>query len=107
MSVVNRWVAPVAFLAVMFGGVGVAQATGQWITSGRLQPATDTSAAPTVTGQQTLRQVASTNQVDLAALVAALGLPSDVDVDQPLKELHSEPPGFEMQDVRDAVTALR
>ena len=29
------WIAPLVFIAVMLGGVGVAEATGAWITSGK------------------------------------------------------------------------
>lgn len=36
-STILRWVAPLVFLAIMFGGIGIAEATGQWVTSGRQQ----------------------------------------------------------------------
>lgn len=198
----SRWVAPIAFLVIMFGMVGVAQASGQWITGGRQQvaagqqltaadlkgwmtlqqaadglgiglpelivligpppgatldgqtafkdleglipgfelagfrdtvaarqaggtatgasrlPATTAPAAshtPTgaatasgaVTGSMTLRQVAEANQVDLAALIAEAGLPAEVNPDLPLRDLKNALPGFGIQAVRDAVTALR
>lgn len=194
--------APIAFLVIMFGMVGVAQASGQWITGGRQQvvagqqltaadlkgwmtlqqaadglgiplpeligligpppgvtlsgqtafkdveglvpgfelagfrdkviahqaggtatgastlPATTAPAAshtPTgaaaasgaVTGSMTLREVAEANQVDLAALIAEVGLPAQVNPDLPLRDLKNALPGFEIQAVRDAVTALR
>lgn len=211
-STVLRWVAPLAFLAIMFGGVGIAQVTGQWVTTGRQQitagqrltpddlrgwmtlqaaadglgmpvaelialvgapdgvsvtgatafknlealvpgfgltafrevlrahlstPPTPTtspgtaSAAPTasgtppppaaathvptpvgtgaasgITGSMTLRQVAQANGLDPAALAAKAGLPADVSLDTPLRDLRNTVPGFEIQTVRDAVAAL-
>ena len=208
-STILRWVAPIAFLAIMLGGIGVAQATGQWVTSGRQQvtagqvltpddlrgwmtlgvaaeglgmPEADlialvgapdgvtltgdvafkdlealvpgfeltafrelladpaTAATPTViatpspvatapgaasaapsshepeptstgapggvTGAVTLREVAQANNLDPAELVAAAGLPTDVALDTPLRELRDVVAGFEIQGVRDAVAAL-
>ncbi|MGB7963108.1 MAG: hypothetical protein WCF12_09165 [Propionicimonas sp.] len=194
--------APIAFLVIMFGLVGVAQASGQWITGGRqqvvtgqqlsavdlkgwmtLQQAADglgiplpdlivligpppgvtlsgqtafkdleglipgfelagfrdkvaahqaggtppgsstlppttapaashtptgaATASGAVTGSMSLRQVAEANQVDLAALIAEAGLPAQVNPDLPLRDLKNALPGFEVQAVRDAVTALR
>ena len=102
---VSRWVVPVGFLAIMFGGVGVSQAAGAWVTNGRVQQVTAPGEAQ-VSGSMTLREAAATNGVELAALVARLGLPADVDPDRQLKELKDEG-GFDMDAVRAAVTALR
>lgn len=223
-SMVLRWVAPAAFLAIMFGGIGLAQIGGQWITSGRQQvtagqrltpddlrgwmtlqasadglgmpvadliglidppdtvvltgstafkdledlvpgfeltafrevvrahltnqlpPATTPADSPTptgpapvrttaaprpvptptpaasathtpapgstgapsgITGSMTLRQVAQANGLDPAALVRQAGLPADVALDTPLRDLRDSLPGFEIQSVRDAVAALK
>ncbi len=194
------WVAPVASVVVLFGSVGIADLTGNWVTSGRtavvagqqfgvedlkgwmtLQQAADglgvpvaalieligapdgtlspdsafrdieslvpgfelstfrdqvreylagaavSPAAPTapsaaagptgagdgsetgrpaVTGQMTLAAVAQTHGIDLAELVAACGLPADVDTRLALKDLREALPSFEIQQVRDAVAQL-
>ncbi|MCE1174441.1 MAG: hypothetical protein LWW77_07520 [Propionibacteriales bacterium] len=86
-------------------------------------PAPSTSAAPVpsatatgtptgtppsgVTGQQTLRQVAEANGLDLAVLIAESGLPASTDPDTALRTLRDTVPGFEIQQVRDAVDRLR
>lgn len=199
---VSRWLAPVMSVVILFGGVGLAQEGGWWITSGRqalvpgavmtvddlkgwmtLQQAADglgltvpeiiaeidppggvvlsattafkdieamvpgfeladlrerlrerlsapTAAEPatpaatpiavgtptheptaggagsTVTGQHSLRQVADGAGVDLAALIAEAGLPPDTDPDVPLRVLRDTVPGFEIQQVRDALERL-
>lgn len=59
-----------------------------------------------VTGQQTLRQVAQDNGLDLAKLIAEAGLPSGVDPDVALRTLRDTVPGFEIGQVRDAVDRL-
>ena len=211
---VSYWIAPVASVVLLFGSVGVAQLTGDWVTTGRakvvqgapitvddlkgwmtLQEAADglgmsvtpmitliappasadltpetafkdieglvpgfelstfkeqlrayladspsptpvASSAPTpmpssqptstpttsrspdatashvpgatgsVTGQSTLAGVALSAGIDLDALIRESGLPADVDTRTPLKELRDSIPGFEIQQVRDAVTRL-
>ncbi|PKQ31109.1 MAG: hypothetical protein CVT62_09180 [Actinobacteria bacterium HGW-Actinobacteria-2] len=60
-----------------------------------------------VTGQQTLRQVAEANGLELAALIAESGLPTSTDPDTALRALRDTVPGFEIQQVRDAVDRLR
>lgn len=76
-------------------------------------PAPAPSSTPTgippsgVTGQQTLRQVAEANGLDLAALIAESGLPPQTNPDTALRTLRDTVPGFEIQQVRDAVDRLR
>lgn len=67
---------------------------------------TGSASGQAVTGQMTLRQVASANGIDLVALVAESGLPADVNVDTALRNLVGQYPGFEIQQVRDAVARL-
>jgi len=192
------WVAPVASVVVLFGSVGIANLTGDWVVSGRttvvagqqlgvddvkgwmtLQQAADglgvpvaviigmidpsgaagltpgtafrdveslvpgfalsdfreqlrsrvegtpapapsvaasgdatstrppgDDAAPAITGQMTLAEVARANGIDLGELVTACGLPPDVDTRTTLKGLTDAYPSFEIQQVRDAVAQL-
>lgn len=60
-----------------------------------------------VTGQQTLRQVAEANGLELAALIAESGLPPETNPDTALRTLRDTVPGFEIQQIRDAVDRLR
>lgn len=192
------WVAPIASVAILFGTIGVAQASGGWVTSGKqavvagqqltvddlkgwmsLQQAADgvrmpldellaliappagvqltgatlfkeveglvpgfeltafrealrahlagqpvapgelptpaasvtpppgpAAASPSVTGQQTLREVAAANGLDPVVLTREAGLPEGTGLDVPLKELREANPGFEIQAVRDALERL-
>jgi hypothetical protein len=61
----------------------------------------------TVSGQQTLRQVAEAYKLDLARLIVEAGLPAEVNPDVALRTLRDTVAGFEMQQVRDAVERLR
>ena len=60
-----------------------------------------------VKGRHSLQEVADGAAVDLEALLAALELASDTDVDRPLKDLVASGELAGVQDVRDAVTALQ
>jgi hypothetical protein len=50
---------------------------------------------------------AEANGVDLAALIAESGLPPQTNADTALRTLRDTVPGFEIQQVRDAVDRLR
>ena len=69
-------------------------------------PSPAAGSTQSVTGQSTLTQVATAAGVDVADLVRESGLPADVDVDRTLKDLRDTIPGFEIQQVRDALTRL-
>lgn len=60
-----------------------------------------------IKGKMTLQQVSDQFGVDLAALVAALELPPDTNVNQALKDLVSQGLLNEVSDVKVAVTALQ
>ena len=71
------------------------------------QPTHTSTSTASVTGQQTLRQVAQANGLDLAKLIAEAGLPADVNPDVALRTLRDTIEGFEILQVRDAVDRLR
>ena len=60
----------------------------------------------TVTGQSTLRTVASAAGIDPLVLAAESGLPADVDLDATLRSLRDAYPAFTLESVRDAVVRL-
>jgi hypothetical protein len=62
----------------------------------------DHSGSRQISGSQTLRQVSEETGVPLEHLMRGLGLPDDVDVDEPLGRLRREY-GFTMRDVREIV----
>jgi hypothetical protein len=65
------------------------------------------SASSGITGQMTLAQVAAQAGVPLPELISAAGLPADVAIDAPLRDVRDRVPGFEVASVRAAVDALR
>ena len=69
------WIAPVVFVAVMLGGVGIAQATGAWVTSGNQVVVAGQLAADDVKGSMILQQAADGLAVPYAELVALIGPP--------------------------------
>ena len=64
-------------------------------------------AAEEIKGRDTLRQVADYTQVPLDALLTALGLPSDTDPGQSIRDLVESGAITEVDDVRAAVTELQ
>ena len=105
---VSRWVAPIAFLVIMFGLVGVAQASGQWITGGRQQVATGQQlTAADLKGWMTLQQAADGLGIPLPDLIALIGPPPGVTLNgqTAFKDLEGLIPGFELTSFRDTVAA--
>lgn len=70
-------------------------------------PTATSTSTQAISGRMTLREVATSNGVDLAELIKKAGLPADVNPDQTLTELRTAIPGFEIQTIRDAVAALK
>lgn len=104
----SRWVAPIAFLVIMFGTIGVAQASGQWITSGRQQVvAGEQLTAADLKGWMTLQQASDGLGIPLSDLVALIAPPAGVSLDgqTAFKDVEGLVPGFELSAFREAVAA--
>lgn len=104
----SRWVAPVAFLVIMFGTIGVAQAGGQWITSGRQQVvAGEQFTAAGLKGWMTLQQASDGLGIPLSDLIALIAPPAGVTLDgrTAFKDVEGLVPGFELSAFREAVAA--
>lgn len=101
---VNKLMLPILALLIFFGTIGVAQATGYWVVSGRqmFEDGTILSGAD-VRGWMTLQQVADGVGLDVADLYGRLGLPDSIAADTALKDLEGIIPDFEVTTVRDAV----
>ncbi len=99
------WIAPVVFVAVMLGGVGIAQATGAWVTSGKQVVAAGQLAADDVKGSMTLQQAADGLAVPYAELVALIGLPEGTAVTPTtaFKDLEALVPGFSLTTFRETL----
>ncbi len=129
---VNRWVMPLLAALLMFGTIGVAQASGNWVTSGRTaagtggggagdgaggSEGTGSSADKTVTagtltsadlkGWMTLAQAADGLGMPLADLITLIAPPagSGVDGSTAFKDLETLVPGFSLTDFRPKVDA--
>jgi hypothetical protein len=104
---VNRltWIAPLVFIAVMLGGVGVAQATGAWITSGKQVVAVGQLASEDVKGSMTLQQAADGLGMPFAELVTLIN-PPDPSLLTPttaFKDLEALVPGFDLATFRETL----
>jgi len=104
---VNRltWIAPLVFIAVILGGVGVAQATGAWITSGKQVVAVGQLASEDVKGSMTLQQAADGLGMPFAELVTLIN-PPDPSLLAPttaFKDLEALVPGFDLATFRETL----
>ena len=123
---VNRWVMPLLAVLLLFGTIGVAQATGNWVTSGRavtaagsgMEGSGEGGAAKAVTasslgsadlkGWMTLQQAADGLGMPLADLLALVAAPAGAGVDgsTAFKDLEKLVPGFSLTDFRPEVKAV-
>ena len=101
---VNKWLIPTLALALLLGTVGVAQATGWWLVSGReMVNLEQLTGGADVKGWMTLEQVAGGIGMETATLNAKLGLPADIPPATALKDLEGVTAGFEVTTVRAVV----
>ncbi|HSN11584.1 MAG TPA: hypothetical protein VLS51_05720 [Propionibacteriaceae bacterium] len=102
------WLSPVIFLAVMFGGVGIAQLTGDWVTSGRQPIVAQQLAVDDIKGWMTLQQAADGLGVTVDDLVTLIGAPdpSLLTPGTAFKDVESVVPGFSLTTFRESVRAL-
>lgn len=101
---VNKWLLPVLALVLILGTVGIAQAAGLWVVSGReMVDLTRLKSGDEVKGWMTLQQVADGTGIETAALVAKLGLPADLPPETVLKDIEGIVEGFEITAVRTTV----
>jgi hypothetical protein len=103
---VNKWFLPVLALLLLLGTVGVAQASGWWLVSGREMVNLEQLAGGSdVKGWMTLQQVADGSGMTVESLYTRLGLPADIPPQTALKELEGVVEGFETSTVRTVVDA--
>jgi uncharacterized protein YidB (DUF937 family) len=104
---VNKWLVPTLALILMLGTVGVAQANGWWIVSGKeMVNVEQLTGGADVKGWMTLQQVADGVDMDTATLYAQLGLSADIPPETALKDLEKIVEGFEVSVVRDVVDVV-
>jgi hypothetical protein len=104
---VNKWLLPTLALILMLGTVGVAQANGWWIVSGKEMVNVEAlTGGADVKGWMTLQQVADGVDIDTATLYAQLGLSADIPPETALKDLEKIVDGFEVGVVREVVDGV-
>lgn len=103
---INRYAAPVLAVLILLGTVGVAQATGRWIVSGRqMVDAENLQSGDDIRGWMTLQQVADGLAIDVETLYSLVAIPPEITPDTALKDLEGVLPEFEVTTVREAVEA--
>lgn len=104
---VNKWLVPTLALLLLLGTVGIAQANGWWIVSGKeMVNVEQLTGGADVKGWMTLQQVADGVDIDTAALYAQLGLAADIPPETALKDLEKIVAGFEVSVVREVVDSV-
>lgn len=97
------WITPIAFIAVMLGGVGIAQLSGAWVTSGKVVVSAGQLTADDVKGSMTLQVAADGVGVTVDDLVTLID-PPDRNALSPatlFKDIEALVPGFELTAFRD------
>lgn len=110
MRLARPWV-PVLGVGVIVLSVAVAMAAGAWVSTGREEIArktvAKTLAVEDIKGWMTIREVAELYRVDEGELRRAVGIPVSVPASTPLRELEQTVEGFEVDEVRTAVSGLQ
>lgn len=107
MRKTSRWLMPALSLVLFFGAIGVAQAAGWWVTSGRQTVAAGEMTVDDLKGWMTLQQAADGLGVPVEDLVALVGAPEGAGVgpDTAFKDIEGLVPGFELTTYRETVQA--
>jgi hypothetical protein len=102
------WISPIVFIVVMLGGVGVAQVTGAWITSGKQVVAAGQLTADDVKGSMSLQVAADGLGVTVDDLVTLIDPPdrSALSGATLFKDIEALVPGFELTTFRDKLRAF-
>jgi hypothetical protein len=102
------WIAPIVFVVVMLGGVGIAQASGAWITTGKQVVVAGALSVDDVKGSMSLQAAADGVGVTLDDLITLIN-PSDRSLLSPatlFKEIEAIVPGFELSTFRETLRAF-
>jgi hypothetical protein len=100
----SMWVSPVVSAVVLFGSVGVATITGDWVTGGREQVAQKTRlTVDDVKGWMSLQEAADGLGIQVATLIELIDAPDGASLSAAtlLKEVEAQVPGFELATFRE------
>lgn len=101
---VNPFLMPILLITALLGTVFVAQAMGQWSTSGKTAVNLSNLTPADLKGWMTLQQVIDGLKLSKDDVYAAGNIPADVPTSTALKDLEAIVPGFETSAMRDALT---
>ena len=105
---VSLWVSPIVSVVVLFGSVGVATITGDWVTGGRQQVVQGVRmSVDDIKGWMTLQQAADGLGIPVAEVTELIGAPEDVSLapSTAFKGVEALVPGFELTTFRDRLRA--
>jgi|BarGraNGADG00312_2_1021985.scaffolds.fasta_scaffold36047_2 hypothetical protein len=107
---VSLWIAPAVSVAVLFGSVGVATITGDWITGGREQVVQGVAfTADDIKGWMTLQQAADGLGIPAATIIALIAPadPGSLSPSTTFKEVEAIVPGFALTALREQLRTLQ
>jgi hypothetical protein len=106
---VNKYLMPALVILALFGTIGIAQATGAWVSTGQELVEGKNLTADDVRGWMTIQEVADGLHLPVVTIYELAGVPegSDVTPDTPLKQLEDSVPGFDVSALRDAIKAYQ
>jgi hypothetical protein len=105
---VSLWVSPIVSAVVLFGSVGVATITGDWVTGGREQVAQSTRlTVDDIKGWMSLQQAADGLDIPVATVIELIDAPNADGLGPTtlFKEVEAQVPGFELAAFRDRLRA--
>lgn len=100
---VSLWISPIVSAVVLFGSVGVATITGDWVTGGRVQVSQSSRIrVDDIKGWMSLQQAADGLGAPVAVLIELIDPhgASDLSPATLLKDVESVVPGFELTTFR-------
>jgi len=101
---VSLWVSPVVSAVVLFGSVGVATISGDWVTGGREQVAQKAQlTVDDVKGWMTLQQAADGLGIPVASVIELIDPPDAAGLGPTtvFKDVEAKVPGFELATFRE------
>lgn len=102
---VNKYLMPAVVLVVLLGTVAIAQATGNFVTSGKGMVDLANLAPEDIKGWMTWQDISDGFAIPLEELYALLNVPADIPPSTAVKDMETLLEGFETSDVREALAA--
>ncbi|MFZ0529227.1 MAG: hypothetical protein WAL91_01660 [Propionicimonas sp.] len=105
---VSLWVSPIVSVVVLFGSVGIATITGDWVTGGREQLTQSARlAVGDIKGWMSLQQAADGIGLPVATVIELIDAPDGAELRPStlFKQVEAQVPGFELATFRDRLRA--